>query len=59
MKAVAPGVRVTAHAPNGIVEAYEYGDRLIAFQFHPEALARNDDTWLAPFWYFVKMAGGK
>jgi gamma-glutamyl-gamma-aminobutyrate hydrolase PuuD len=59
VKDVAPGIRVTAYAPNGIVEAYEYGDRLIAFQFHPEALARSDDAWLAPFRYFVKMAGGK
>jgi putative glutamine amidotransferase len=59
VKKVAPGVRVTAHADNGIVEAYEYGDRLIAFQFHPEGMARTDDTWLAPFRYFLKMAGGK
>ena len=59
VKEVAPGVRVTAYAPNGIVEAYEYGDRLIAFQFHPESMARADSTWLAPFRYFVKMAGGR
>ena len=59
VKMVAPGVRVTARADNGIVEAYEYGDRLIAFQFHPEGMARSDETWLAPFRYFVKMAGGR
>ena len=59
VKKVAPGVRVTAYAPTGIVEAYEYGDRLIAFQFHPEGMARTDDAWLAPFFYFVKMSGGK
>jgi len=59
VKKVAPGVRVTARADNGIVEAYEYGDRLVAFQFHPEGMARNDDTWLAPFRYFVKKAGGR
>ena len=59
VKKVAPGIRVTAYAPNGIVEAYEYGDRLIAFQFHPEGMARTDDAWLAPFFYFVKMSGGK
>ena len=59
VKQVAPGIRVTAHADNGIVEAYEYGDRLIAFQFHPEGMARTDDTWLAPFRYFVKMSGGR
>lgn len=59
VKDVAPGVRVTARADNGIVEAYEYGDRLIAFQFHPEVMAWTDSTWLAPFRYFVKMAGGR
>ena len=59
VKKAAPGIRVTAYAENGIVEAYEYGDRLIAFQFHPEGMARVDDTWLAPFRYFVKKAGGK
>ena len=59
VKQVAPGIRVTAHAGNGIVEAYEYGDRLIAFQFHPEGMARTDDAWLAPFKYFMKMAGGR
>lgn len=59
VKKVAPGIRVTAHADNGIVEAYEYGDRLIAFQFHPEVMARTDDAWLAPFRYFVKKAGGR
>ena len=53
VKAVAPGVRVTARADNGIVEAYEYGDRLIAFQFHPESMVRRDSSWLAPFRYFV------
>lgn len=53
VKDPAPGVRVTACAPDGTVEAYEYGDRVIAFQFHPEGLARTDDTWLAPFRYFI------
>ena len=59
VKKVAPGIRVTAYAPNGIVEAYEYGDRLIAFQFHPEGMARTDDAWLALFHDFVKMSGRK
>ena len=59
VKREAPGIRVTARAEDGLVEAYEYGDRLIAFQFHPEGMARNDETWLAPFRYFVKMSGGK
>ena len=57
VKQVAPGVKVTAHAADGIVEAYEYGNQVIAFQFHPEGMARTDDAWLAPFRYFVKKAG--
>ena len=55
----APGIRVTARADDGIVEAYEYGDRLIAVQFHPEAMARSDESWLALFRHFIRMSGGK
>ncbi|MBQ3765359.1 MAG: gamma-glutamyl-gamma-aminobutyrate hydrolase family protein [Bacteroidales bacterium] len=54
VKEVAPGARVTARAADGIVEAYEYGKSVIAFQFHPEGMARTDDAWLAPFEYFVR-----
>ena len=54
VKDVAPGVHVTARAADGIVEAYEYGKSVIAFQFHPEGMARTDDAWLAPFRYFVR-----
>ena len=57
VKQVAPGIRVTANAADGIVEAYEYGNQVIAFQFHPEGMARTDDAWLAPFRYFLKKAG--
>ena len=59
VKQAAPGIRATAFAPDGLMEAYEYGDRLIAFQFHPEKMAQTDDAWLAPFRYFIKKAGGK
>ena len=59
VKDPAPGVRVTARADDGIVEAYEYGNQVIAFQFHPEGLARTDDAWLAPFRYFIKKVRGK
>lgn len=59
VKAPAPGVRVTARADDGIIEAYEYGDQVIAFQFHPEGLARTDDAWLAPFRYFIRKVKGK
>lgn len=56
---VAPGVRVTARAEDGIVEAYEYGDQVVAYQFHPERLARKDDAWLALFRQFLQMAGAR
>ena len=59
VKTPAPGVRVTARADDGIVEAYEYGDQVIAFQFHPEGMARTDDAWLAPFRYFIQKIRGK
>ena len=59
VKDPAPGVRVTAHADDGIIEAYEYGNQVIAFQFHPEGLARTDDAWLAPFRYFIQKVRGK
>ena len=59
VKDPAPSVRVTARANDGIIEAYEYGDRVIAFQFHPEGLARTDDAWLAPFRYFIRKVKGK
>ena len=59
VKAPAPGVRVTARADDGIIEAYEYGDQVIAFQFHPEGLARENDAWLAPFRYFIQKVRGR
>lgn len=59
VKNVAPDIRVTARSDDGIVEAYEYGDRIVAFQFHPEVMARDDEAWLAPFRYLVKKTGGR
>ncbi len=56
VKAAAPGVRVTARSSDGIVEAYEVGNQVVAFQFHPEGLARTDESWLRPFQYLVKKA---
>ena len=56
VKDVAPGIRVTAYSPNGIVEAYEYGNQVIAVQFHPEGMIRTDDSWLSLFKLFVKKA---
>ena len=59
VKAPAPGIKVTARADDGIIEAYEYGDQVIAFQFHPEGMARKNDAWLAPFRYFIQKIRGK
>ena len=52
VKDVAPGIRVTAYSPDGIVEAYET-DKVTAVQFHPEKLVRTDDKWLAFFRTFI------
>jgi Predicted glutamine amidotransferases len=50
---------VTARADDRIIEAYEYGNQVIAFQFHPESMARENDAWLAPFRYFIQKIRGK
>ena len=52
---IAPDVRAAAYAPDGVLEAYAYGDRLIAVQFHPERMVLEDDDWLALFRYFLGM----
>ena len=52
VKDPAPGISITAHAPDGIVEAYEY-ENVLAVQFHPERMVQTDDSWLALFKYFV------
>lgn len=49
VKDIAPGLKVTAHAPDGVIEAYE-GDRIIGVQFHPEAFTKaGQDTFLELF----------
>lgn len=52
VKDPAPGIRITAHAPDGIVEAYEY-ENVLAVQFHPERMVQTDASWLALFKHFV------
>ncbi len=52
IKDPAPGIRITAHAPDGIVEAYEY-ENVLAVQFHPERMVQTDASWLALFKHFV------
>ena len=47
------GVRVTARAPDGVVEAWE-APGIIAVQFHPEKMLDSGDTrWLELFKYFL------
>ena len=52
VKDPAPGIRITAHAPDGIVEAYEY-ENVLAVQFHPERMVQTDASWLVLFKHFV------
>jgi putative glutamine amidotransferase len=44
IKDLAAGLRVTARSPDGVVEALEAGDRVVAVQCHPEELT-EDSTW--------------
>ncbi|SRR5579871_1868385 len=41
---VAPGLAITAYAPDGVIEAVEHPDKryLVAVQFHPEETAPHD-----------------
>jgi putative glutamine amidotransferase len=55
VKDVAPGSRVTAYSPDGIVEAYE-NDNVLAVQFHPERMFQADPSWLKLFRYLVDKA---
>lgn len=58
---VADGLRATAWAPDGIVEAAESanGRRILAVQFHPERLAARQPDMLAPFrWLAGEAASG-
>jgi len=54
VKDLAPGLKVAAKAPDGVVEAYE-GKNVIAVQFHPEKmLYAGDETWLPLFRYYLE-----
>ena len=55
---VAPGFRVVARAPDGVIEAIE-GDvyPAFAFQFHPETMARHDKRFLNLFRYLPELTG--
>ena len=54
IKDVAPGLSVSAYAPDGLVEGIE-GDGVLAVQWHPELLWEAHPEHLAPFRAFMGM----
>ena len=56
---VASGLRVSAEAPDGTIEAVEMDEHpwLVAVQWHPELTAHHDQTQQRLFDAFVKVAG--
>lgn len=54
--AVAPGLTVTATAPDGVIEGIE-GDGLLGVQWHPEMLLSRYPEALAPFRAFLELLG--
>lgn len=58
VREVAPGFAVTAHAPDGLIEAIERPDLpfAVAVQWHPEELYRSDESWARLFRAFVEAA---
>lgn len=53
---VAPGLKVTAHAPDGVIEALEVPDRHFAMsvQWHPEIMIEYDETMPRLFAAFIE-----
>ena len=51
VKEVAPGLRASGTAPDGIIEAIESRDSrfMLGVQWHPESLCVNDPLWLRVF----------
>ena len=50
----APGVKVTAYSPEGVVEAYET-PQVLAVQFHPEKMVQQgEQKWLKFFEEFLR-----
>lgn len=54
LKEVAPGLTVSAWAPDGLVEALE-GEAVMAVQWHPELLFEQHPEHLEPFRALVRM----
>ena len=60
VKDVAPGLAISALAPDGVIEAVESDDParfLVAVQFHPEGMTRRYQDFRGPFSALVKAAG--
>ena len=54
VKVPAPGIRITAHSADGIVEAFET-DQIWAVQFHPEKMLQDgEEKWLELFKEYVR-----
>jgi len=51
VKEVAPGLRASGAAPDGVIEAIESKDSrfMLGVQWHPESLYANDPLWLRVF----------
>ena len=57
VKAPAPGIRITAHSADGIVEAFET-DQIWAVQFHPEKMLKDgEEKWLELFKEYMRRIG--
>jgi len=56
VKEVAPGLRVAAKAPDGIIEAVESEDgRIFAVQWHPECLCKRYPEFLALYRRLIEL----
>jgi putative glutamine amidotransferase len=61
IRELAPGLRVAATAPDGLIEAIELADHPFALgvQWHPENLVQVEPTARALFRHFVAIAGSE
>jgi putative glutamine amidotransferase len=60
VKDLAPGLRATAHSPDGIVEGLESADGMVvAVQSHPEELITDEPWARALFAQFVERSAGR
>jgi putative glutamine amidotransferase len=58
IKQLAPGLRATAYAPDGLIEGLESanGQFLVGVQWHPEALTERDARMSRIFTAFIQAA---